>query len=68
MEQLIATENTLVSKRTSRELKCYNIASVYIGSDNRVIRYEYSFWDGKKCQTIKQNKLQEMLQGTWKIK
>lgn len=68
MEQLINKGDILQSTRTTKELKCYNIGCVFIGADNRILRFEYNFWDGSHFKAIKQNKLKEMLAGTWSVK
>ena len=59
MEQLINKGDVLKSTRTTKELKCYNIGSVVIGAENRILRFEYHFWDSKNCKT---------LAGTWSVK
>lgn len=68
MQQLINKGDILKSTRTTKELKCYNISAVYVGEENRLYSYEYSFYDGKNRKIIRHNKLREMLAKNWSVK
>ena len=68
MEKLLESGQSIISSRTGKTLKCYNISAVYRGFTSEVKSYEYGFIvrDGH-FKSIKQDKLKEMLTGVWTI-
>ena len=69
MDKILEVNQSIISKRTGKVLRCYNVSEVYIGAENKLIRYEYRFYDDAKAKfkTIRHGVLQNMLNGVWSI-